>query len=85
MAFAIPGIIVGSISLANNAKGGNVSAAAVDVGGLIVDVVAALIPGVPGGAGLAIALSRKGAEVVGSKGTEFFRGALVASNALVHS
>ena len=56
---SIPGIIVGSISLRDNVKSGNYGGAAVDAAGLIADGIAAALPGIPGGAGLAIAASRK--------------------------
>ncbi len=62
---AVPGIILGSHSLAQNIREGNWGPAAVDIGGLITDTVAAALPGVPGGAGLAIAATRnvsKGVE-----------------------
>ncbi|MBL8484872.1 MAG: RHS domain-containing protein, partial [Rhodocyclaceae bacterium] len=56
---AIPGIVLGSRSLVDNIREGKWGAGVVDVGGLIADTIAVVIPGVPGGAGLAIAATRK--------------------------
>jgi RHS repeat-associated protein len=64
LVLAVPGIVVGSISLTNNLKEGRLSSAAVDLAGLAGDTLAAVVPGVPGGFGLAIAATRKiGTEV----------------------
>jgi len=46
------------VSLGKNLATGNYAGAAVDVGGLIVDAAATLIPGVPGGAATAIKATR---------------------------
>ena len=56
--FEIPSIAVGAHSFVDNIKQGNWSAAVVDAGGVAVDVVAAAIPGVPGGAGLSVKATR---------------------------
>ena len=56
---------MGIISAGANIYVGNFGAAAVDVGGVIIDVTATAIPGVPGGAGTAIKASRA-AKRVGS-------------------
>lgn len=60
---ALPGMVVGSYSLVDNIKQGNWIAATVDLGGLIADGVALALPGVPGGAGLAIKAAREGMDV----------------------
>jgi len=59
---AVPGIVVGSMSLVDNLKSGQFGSAAVDVAGLAYDVVAAALPGVMGGAGLVIAATRRAAS-----------------------
>jgi RHS repeat-associated protein len=51
-------VAMGLVSLGNNLAVGNYAGSAVDVGGLIVDVAATLVPVVPGGAGAAIKAAR---------------------------
>ena len=51
-------------SLTDNIKNGNIGDAIVDAAGLILDVAATIIPGVPGGAGTAIKTTRAAGQVV---------------------
>jgi RHS repeat-associated protein len=57
---------VGVGSSINNALRGDFLSAAVDLGGAAIDVAAAIVPGVPGGASLAIQGTRSGANVAES-------------------
>ena len=59
LVLGIPGLAMGSASLVNNLRQGNLGAAAVDAIGMVADIAAIALPGVPGGAGLAIAGVRK--------------------------
>ena len=59
-------ISMGAYSLGNNIENNQWGAAAVDLGGIVLDIGAAAVPLVPGGAGLAIQASRK----IGAKGAE---------------
>jgi RHS repeat-associated protein len=52
------------ISLGKNIAAGNWGGAAIDAGGLILDAVATVVPGVPGGAGVAIKAARAADKVV---------------------
>jgi RHS repeat-associated protein len=52
-------------SLGTNLVSGNIAGAALDIAAIVVDVGAALLPGVPGGAGAIIKASREGAEQAG--------------------
>ena len=54
----VANIVMGVGSAINNARQGNWGAAAVDIGGVVVDVAAAAVPFVPGGAGTAIQTAR---------------------------
>jgi RHS repeat-associated protein len=75
----VASVSIGAYSLGRNVSDGNWSAAAVDVGGLVLDGVAMALPGVPAAAGLAIQASRAGNKatakavkpdfIVSSKGT----------------
>lgn len=56
-------LTVGFHSLIGNWRDSNWSGAAVDAGGIVVDVVGAAIPGIPGAAGLGIKASREAAEL----------------------
>jgi len=59
-------VAMGACSLASNLAEGNWGSAAIDAGGLILDIGAAVVPFVPGGAGTAIKVGRladKGADV----------------------
>jgi RHS repeat-associated protein len=49
---------IGVVSFGANVAEGNVGAAAVDAAGVVVDALAAAVPGVPGGAGTAIKAAR---------------------------
>lgn len=60
----IPSLILGTVSLADNYENGRWLAATVDVVGIVADGAAIALPGVPGGAGLTIAGSRKGASAL---------------------
>ena len=55
---ALPSIAIGAKSLYNNIKAGNVGGAILDSVGIVADVGAAALPGIPGGAGLAIKAAR---------------------------
>jgi len=55
LVLGIPSLAIGSASLVNNWRQGNLGAAAVDAIGMVADTAAIALPGVPGGAGLAIA------------------------------
>ena len=59
-----PSIAVGVHSFVNNIKQGNYGAATLDAGGIFIDSAAALAPGIPGGVGLSIKVSRKVAKPV---------------------
>lgn len=59
---ALPGILTGAHSLWQNLSRGEFLNAAIDGGGILVDAGALALPGVPGGAGLAIKASREAAE-----------------------
>jgi uncharacterized protein RhaS with RHS repeats len=54
----VANIALGVASAAGNIATGNYGAAALDAAGVVVDVAAAVVPGVPGGAGTAIKLAR---------------------------
>ncbi|WP_312452579.1 RHS repeat domain-containing protein [Stutzerimonas nitrititolerans] len=60
-----PSLALGAASFVNNVRDGNWGSAALDAGGVVADGIAMAVPGVPGGAGLAIKAGRsvKGAEV----------------------
>lgn len=60
----VASISVGVVSLKNNISAGNWGAAAVDVGGIVLDGLATAAPLVPGGASIAISGSRKGADFI---------------------
>ncbi len=68
----IASLSVGVSSLASNLSQGNWGAAAVDTLGVIADGVALAVPGVPGGASVAITASRQGAEAVASSSNKLF-------------
>lgn len=59
---ALPGIYMGSQSLVANVQRGNWMGSVVDTGGLVADGFALALPGVPGGAGLAIKSIRETRE-----------------------
>ena len=70
LVLALPGMYIGSRSLVDNIKQGNWAGAALDAAGLVTDGVALALPGVPGGAGLAIAATRaEWATSVAAQGT----------------
>ncbi len=56
-------LIEGARSLIKNARSGNMKAAAFDTIGVIVDAAAVVIPGVPGGVGMAMKGARTGVEI----------------------
>lgn len=58
LVIGIPSIGIGAVSLWNNIKEGNIGAAVVDGIGIVADGAAIALPGIPGGAGLAIKASR---------------------------
>ena len=53
---------IGVASFVNNVRGGNYGAAALDAGGVALDTLFAVVPGLPGAAGLAIKAAREGGE-----------------------
>ena len=57
-------IITGVHSFAKNISAGNYKTAIIDAGGILLDTAAAVIPGIPGGAGAAIKAARIGTKVV---------------------
>jgi len=59
----IPSIILGSVSLYDNISNDSYGWAALDALGIVVDAVAIALPGIPGGAGLAIKAGREGVEL----------------------
>lgn len=70
LVLALPGMYIGSRSLVDNIKQGNWAGAALDAAGLVTDGVALALPGVPGGAWLAIAATRaEWATSVAAQGT----------------
>ncbi len=82
-AWDIANIGIGVVSLVDNVRKGNVGAALLDTGGIIVDSAAAIAPFVPGGAGTAIKAGRavdKAADVV--KATSNTRRASNAADAV---
>ncbi len=54
----VANVVMGVKSAYDNVKSGDYLSAAADIGGVAVDVAAAVIPGVPGGAGTAIKVAR---------------------------
>ena len=58
---------LGAASAAENISEGNLGAAAVDIGGIAVDVVAAIVPGIPGAAGIGIKAARGGGQKVSQR------------------
>ena len=60
----VANLAMGAASLAKNVAIGNYAGAALDAGGLILDGIATAVPGVPGGAGTAIKMSRSSGEVL---------------------
>ncbi len=57
-------IITGAHSFAKNISAGNYKTAIIDAGGILLDTAAAVIPGIPGGAGAAIKAARIGTKAV---------------------
>ena len=47
----IDNVVIGAVSLVDNLSEGNYAEAALDTGGLLLDLGATILPGVPGGAG----------------------------------
>jgi hypothetical protein len=47
----IGNVVIGAVSLVDNLSEGNYAEAALDTGGLLLDLGATILPGVPGGAG----------------------------------
>ena len=64
LAIEATSIGIGIASFFDNIADGNYGAAAVDVGGVAVDLVAAGIPGVPGAAGIGIKATREAGKAV---------------------
>lgn len=74
-------LTVGFHSLMGNWRESNWSGAAVDAGGIVADVVGAVIPGIPGMAGLGIKASREAAEVAAKGGKNYVEGFRAVSKA----
>ena len=55
----VPSLAIGAVSMRGNLGQGNYAAATVDGIGMLADAIAIALPGVPGGAGFAIAATRK--------------------------
>ncbi|MNF57307.1 tRNA3(Ser)-specific nuclease WapA precursor [compost metagenome] len=60
MVIGVASVSIGAYSLGRNVSDGNWSAAAVDLGGLVLDGIAMAVPVVPAAAGLAIQATRAG-------------------------
>ncbi|MSR64560.1 MAG: hypothetical protein EXS18_02125 [Verrucomicrobiae bacterium] len=58
LVLGIPSLAIGSVSLWQNIKAGNVGAALLDTVGIVADAGAIALPGVPGGVGLGIKAGR---------------------------
>lgn len=68
-AFEAASLAFGVDSFARNVSAGSYGAASLDAGGIVVDVVGAIFPFVPGVSGLAIKASREGSELAAKDGT----------------
>ncbi|WP_368881660.1 RHS repeat-associated core domain-containing protein [Shewanella algae] len=68
----VASLSIGITSLGSNLSKGNWGAAALDTLGVIADGTALALPGVPGGAGMAITASRQGVESVASNSNKLF-------------
>lgn len=67
---------MGIASFAVNVSTGNYPAAALDAVGVVIDSVAVIVPGIPGGASYGINAARAGGKALEvTKGPEFYRGA----------
>jgi RHS repeat-associated protein len=64
LVLGLPSLAMGSASLVGNLRQGKFGAAAIDAIGMVADTAAIALPGVPGGAGLAIAGAAKEATTV---------------------
>ena len=63
----VANVVMDVASLGKNLAVGNYAGAAVDAGGLLVDLAATVVPGVPGGAGTAIKMARAADAVKSTK------------------
>lgn len=63
LVLGVPSILLGGKSFYDNAKSGNVGGAAVDAVGILTDVCAVALPGIPGGAGFGIKAARMAGKV----------------------
>ncbi|MET9736101.1 SpvB/TcaC N-terminal domain-containing protein [Streptomyces sp. NPDC006458] len=70
LAIEVVSIGVGVASLVDNVRKGNYWSAAADAAGVVADVTLAVVPGVPGGVGLARKAVTKGADVVTTVATK---------------
>ena len=62
LAIEVVSIGIGAWSFCTNVCAGNVGAAAIDAGGIVLDVGLAVVPGAPGGTGLVLKAGREAAE-----------------------
>jgi RHS repeat-associated protein len=69
LAIEVVSIGVGVTSFVSNVRQGNYWSAAADAAGVVADVTLAVVPGVPGGVGLARKAVTKGADAVGAART----------------
>jgi YD repeat-containing protein len=76
-AWDVANIGMGVVSLARNVYAGNYGSAAVDGVGVVIDVVATAVPGMPGGAGTVIKGARAGDKAVGALRTSSDAGTAV--------
>lgn len=70
LAIEVVSIGIGVASLVDNVRKGNYWSAAADAAGVVADVTLAVVPGVPGGVGLARKAATKGADVVATVATK---------------
>lgn len=63
LVLGVPSILLGAKSFYDNAKSGNVGGAALDAVGIVADVCAVALPGIPGGAGFGIKAARMAGKV----------------------
>jgi hypothetical protein len=70
LAIEVVSIGTGAWSFVTNAWAGNLAAAGVDAAGVVIDVGLAIVPGAPGGTGLALKAGREAAERVAREAAE---------------
>jgi RHS repeat-associated protein len=62
----IPSLALGAANFYSNVRDGNYGSAALDAGGMVLDIGAIAAPGVPGGVGIAITTGRLGKAAAGA-------------------